>query len=190
MKRKSEITVLCGVAMLMLVSCKPTENNYRSAYEVAQRQKENQVAVDAELGIPEGGLIDEDGPQKQVVDGDAIMVMHEALSAVKDPEDEKTGEGKALLRKYVVAVSGFKMPTNSHALAHDLRKKGYKDAMTVKNKRDTYYAIIGSYATIQEAKQAAKEFAEKHRGYNYVSLGAAPVVVEGINLPSSGIIIK
>lgn len=72
--KKSLILLSVAIAMTGMVGCKPTEKNYQAAYDVAKKKRQASDALDAELGIPSGGLINTDGPMLHVVHGDSVYV--------------------------------------------------------------------------------------------------------------------
>ena len=70
--------MLLGMALaaVVLTGCKPTEKNYRAAYDaaVSKREKVNEsLAAD--------GLISEDAPRKQMIDGEEFYFAIDGVKA-------------------------------------------------------------------------------------------------------------
>ncbi|MDE6338946.1 MAG: hypothetical protein K2K97_04055 [Muribaculaceae bacterium] len=144
---------------LLLVGCKPTEKNYRAAYDAAigKRQAE-QKALDAD------GLIAEDAPRPMYMDGDTIYFANDVLKA-----DDR-------LKALNVAVAMFKMNTNAISGAKALQDKGI-DAFPVQAFGDKWYIIGGAFANLDEARAFMKEFRAKNPDYPHIGLGGHPVII-------------
>ena len=74
MKIKHMICISAAMVALMFVGCKPTENNYKAAYDAAVSKRQE---VAKEQMRPASGLMSDDGPQLRVVDGDSVYVLRE-----------------------------------------------------------------------------------------------------------------
>ena len=164
----------CSVALLILVSmafvgCKPTEKNYKSAYDAAVNKRKAAEALDADLGIPGGKLQQVDGPAIKVVNGDTVYISVQHLKFVDGVENER--------HRYNVAVSAYKMKTNCAALVSDLFAKGYQ-AFGVQNPEGMFYVIAGSFSTLDEAAGFDKSFRVKEKNHVYSGLPSAPVIIE------------
>lgn len=157
------------MAAVGFVGCKPTEKNYKAAYDAALQKREAAVAADADLGIPEGGLQQLDGPQRRVVNGDTVYLLVERIRFFDGEEHE--------MHKYNVAVSGYKMKTNCAAQVSDLFTKGYK-AFGARNAEGTFYVIAGSFDTLDEAAAFDKAFVGKEKKHVYSGLPGAPLIIE------------
>lgn len=156
------ICLSCFLAMFS--SCKPTEKNYRAAYDaaIAKREKAN-----AENMLPASGLLTVDGPRLHVVGGDTLYVMNEHLKAYPD---------SIHLKEYNVAVAMFKMRTNASALASRLSTE--KHAFFVaQGSEDKWYTIAGSFESLDAAIETGIDFKKQHPEYNYISLPGAPVII-------------
>lgn len=159
--------VLLLTGFVSLTGCKPTEKNYKSAYDaaVAKRQAENS---DPDLNLPAGGYQKIGAPVIKEIGGkdyDYLFVRAKPLN-----------EGDEM-HPYNVAVSVYKMPTNCQSQVRDLRDAGYA-AFGVKTGDDRYYVIAGSYPTIEEAASAADAYAAKNKEAVYVGLGASPLILQ------------
>lgn len=151
--------------LIFLIGCKPTENNYRSAYEAAKNKRE---AANAEAMVPTTGMLSDDGPMRKVVDGDTIFVSRDRLR--RDSVSEK------ILNTYNVAVGVYKMNTNAYAQVKALREEGY-DAVAVQTTGDRWYSVAGAFPTLKEARDFIHTFEKKHPDYPYIGLPGAPVII-------------
>ncbi|MDE6297579.1 MAG: SPOR domain-containing protein, partial [Muribaculaceae bacterium] len=150
---------------LTLTACKPTEENYKKAYDAAKAKRE---LANAEAMMPTTGLLSDDGISLKVVDGDSIFVSHERLRV--DPEL------KSELKTYSVAVGVYKMNTNAKAQANSLKQEGYK-AFASQTTGERWYTILGSFDKLEEAKKLIFEFKKKNPDYPYIGLPNSPVVI-------------
>lgn len=154
------------IAVLILPGCKPTEKNYKAAYDAALSIRQAE-AEDPDLNIPVEGYKKIGDPEKKEINGKSYNYVFQHLR----PVDEEVE-----MQPYNVAVSVYKMPTNCKSQARDLRESGYQ-AFAAKTGDDRYYTIIGSYSTIEEAAIAVDNYMKKHKGAIYVGLGDSPVIV-------------
>ena len=166
--KKSLILLSVAIAMTGMVGCKPTETNYQAASDVAKKKRQASDALDAELGIPSGGLINTDGPMLHVVHGDSVYVKVDRVRMLE------SSSGK--LQQYNVAVGSYKMNTNCVAQVEDLCSKGYS-AFGVMNADRVYYVIAGSFPTLEEAAAFDTLFQRKERGQVYPGLNGKPVII-------------
>lgn len=154
---------LC-MAALTLPACKPTEKNYRAAYDAAKSKRE---AAEAEQMIPATGLLSDDGPELRIVEGDTLYVSRDRL---------RFGAGETFEGAYTVGVGVYRMDTNARAQAERLKEKGY-DSRALQTSGDRWYCTVGAFATVDEARAFIKEFRRKNSGYPYIGLPGAPVVL-------------
>lgn len=162
MKKSIYFALILG--SLLLAGCKPTEKNYKAAYDaaVAKREKANSDGV-----LPADGLLQDDGPRKQKIAGEDLYVLNERTNPL-NAENE--------VKKYSVAVAVFKMPTNAKSGAESLRGRGYK-AFAVRARGDRYYIFAGSFDNEAEAKECYLKFKKDFPDYSYIGLPDSPVVV-------------
>jgi len=162
------IKYLCVAALAFsFIACKPTEKNYREAYDAAKAKRE---AAEAEKMIPASGLLSDDGPSMRIVEGDTLFVSNDRLRAVKTDSMHKAPAA------YNVAVGVYRMSTNAEASAADLRKEGY-DASAMQTTGNRWYTIVGSFADLKDARLLIGEFKKKNPGYPYIGLPGAPVII-------------
>lgn len=156
------LALICVV--LFSGGCKPTENNYRAAYDAAKNKREK---ANEEQFVPTTGLLNDEGISMKVVEGDTLYVTRDRLSRNIDNPD--------LLKTYNVAVGVYKMNTNAKAQAQALADKGYP-AFAVQTTGDRWYAIAASFDTLEEARKFIADFRKKNPGYPYIGLPGAPVI--------------
>ena len=157
--------ILLGMVGLMWAGCKPTEKNYRAAYDAAQAKRE---AAIKEQMLPATGMLSDDGPQLRIIGGDSVYVLQERV---------RLADSRRLPKKWAVAVGVYKMDTNAKSNAEALQGEGYKNAFVAKAPTAKYYTVTDCYMTLDSARVAGKEFRMKHKGYPYVGLPGAPVLL-------------
>lgn len=165
MDRHIILTVSAALAALTFVGCKPTENNYKAAYDAALAKR--QQAAEEQMR-PATGLLNDEGPQLRIVNGDTVYVMRERL---------RLPDGAAVSGKWGVAVSLFKMDTNARAAAAAIKERGFDEAMYVRASGDRYYTLSAVTATLDSAIVASRRFSEAFPDYPYIGLPGAPVII-------------
>ena len=157
---------ICLLAALALTACKPTEKNYKAAYDAALGKRE---AAKAELGVnlPEGTLQSVDGPQLKEVNGVNVYVLNRRIRPVE--------EGAALPASYNVAIGTYKMDTNCKAQVEALKAEGY-EAFAAKDAEPMYYTIAASFPTLDEAVKFSEKY-RKGKDRVYVGFPNAPVII-------------
>lgn len=191
MKKNTKYLIVAVLALLLAsMSCKPTENNYRTAYNAATQNRGKQKDLDRDLGIPDGGLLNEEGPQKVQLDSVSVKVGREFLSVVGDDrhvdKKEEFPPYPKFVQRYVVVVAKYKMSTNAHAQSGDLRRRGL-ESVVMKNREGDYYVTCGSGKDFTEAVGIKNDFENRHKTYNYVGLEGSPVIIEVGNIGAGGL---
>lgn len=153
-------------SLLILAGCKPTEKNYKAAYEIAQGKKDK---AKAEEDPEEAGMIRVGQPRTQVVNGEEVGVLNEYLSVDKGVERKSVN----------VVVAQLKMPTNAKSGAENLCKMGYK-AFAAQGQGDRWFVVAGSFDTMQEGLDFIKKFRTRNPEYPYIGLSGAPIIVRMI----------
>lgn len=162
---KYSIVISAAMAALMLVSCKPTEKNYKAAYDAALKKR---AEVAEQQMRPATGLLSDDGPQLRIVDGDSIYVLRERLRML---DGSKPGA------HWAVAVGVFKIDTNAKASSADLNAAGWKTAAPAKAQAGKFYTIADTLASLDGARSRAREFKLAFPEYPYVGLPGSPVLI-------------
>ncbi|MDE7180103.1 MAG: hypothetical protein K2N88_02760 [Muribaculaceae bacterium] len=156
--------ISAALVALIFVGCKPTEKNYKAAYDSALAKREQAAA---EQMRPASGLLSDDGPTMRVIEGDTIFVTRERI---------RLDNGERPSGQWAVAVALFKMDTNAKAIAADLREV-WPDASNVKGVQGHHYAVISTVETLDSARNAIRIFNDANPYWNYIGLPGAPVVI-------------
>ena len=158
--------IILSVVFCLLTSCKPTEKNYKAAYDAALGKREASMA-DIDVDLPEGALQEVDGPQLKEIDGVKVYVLNERIRRVD--------EGMAMPGNYNVAVGTYKMITNCKAQAESLKTEGY-EAFPAKTMGGMFYTIAASCPTLSDAVKFIQNYKSK-KDRVYVGLPNAPVII-------------
>ena len=151
---------------LILSSCKPTEQGYKAAYDAALNKRE--LAKDyTDVNLPEGAIIQTDGPILREIDGENVYVQNIRIKPYS--------EYSVLPGTYNVAIGVYKMNTNCAAQVKNLREEGF-DAFVAKDTEDRYYYIVGSFDSVKEAIELSNKY-QKKKNRVYIGLPDAPVII-------------
>ncbi|MDE7402560.1 MAG: hypothetical protein K2M87_04010 [Muribaculaceae bacterium] len=154
------------ICMSALISCKPTEANYKAAYDSALLKREQAAK---EQMRPATGLLSDDGPQLRVVDGDSIYVDHTRL-LLEDGSPLKNG-------KWAVVVGKFKMDTNAKSSAEALKKAGFSGAVMAKANGGRYFAVAATFEKLDSAKIESHRFMKTFPDYPFIGLPGKPILI-------------
>lgn len=164
MKSKHIYFIAAGAVLVMgMGACKPTEKNYRAAYNAAQAKRQAAVADDF---IPSQGLQSTEGPRLTTVGESKIYTWSEPLKS----DSVKLGICN-------MAVGLYSMDTNARSLAERLRTEGYSQAGVVTNGDGKFYVVAVVTTTLEEAAVAVAKFEKRHAGFPYSGLPGAPLVL-------------
>lgn len=189
--------LLAALAASLFAGCKPTEKNYKAAYDVAlkKRQQESGDATDRSEGHR---LITDDGARTI---GAAGREWHYSVINLSPTDGASTVKGKSpgtrtdkpaapdavaetrLTKsddenKWVVAVSRYRMPTNARSQVADLLSQGFSGALVMKDASDRYYAVAGRFATLEEAGRCALRLTAKLAATAFVGFDGEPLLIE------------
>lgn len=139
----------------MLPACKPTEKNYRAAYDIAMAKK----AAETD-DLAQEGLISSDAPTMRIVEGDTLYFKSFPLSL-----ENKEAKQQA----YSLVVDQFKMPTNARSSAAVIREKGF-DAEVAKSTGGRWFVIAGGAETLDEARLLTNRFRQAFPSYPYIGV--------------------
>lgn len=162
---KAISVISAATVALMLVSCKPTEENYQAAYDAALKKRAE--AAEQQMR-PATGLLSDDGPQLRIIDGDSVFVLRERLRHL---------DGSRPAGCWAVAVGVFKIDTNAKASAVDLVSAGWSVAMAAKAQGGKFYVLADTLESVDSARTSAAKFKKCFPDYPYVGLPAAPVLI-------------
>ena len=166
--RKLLIFIAVG---LLLAACKPSENNYKLAYDTARRLERE--------GLDDGvfELMQQEAlPPMVHVLGDSVRVKRVALKWYYTPAAIDSGR-PIEPAAYNVAVSMFKMPTNAKAQADAIAAEGYRSCV-MRHRSDTYYVIAGAVESLDSAARLSSRYLSTHKS-GYVGL-TCPVALQPI----------
>ncbi len=158
------VTVIMGIT-----GCKPTEKNYKAAYDAAKAKREA-AKSDSDLALMlDGHTLDTSEGGSAVTDRAGDSYPQKAITLVF--ENEMDGEGD-----YYLAVSSYSMPTNARAQAHDMDAKG--DTVTVARDTDSkWYVIAGRSVDRTSAAAMAERFVGTHPGFSFIGLDGKPLIL-------------
>lgn len=151
--------------LLLLSACKPTEKNYRTAYEKAAQVSHRKAMADS-IGFSGERLELIDGPRVRVVNGDSILMGREMVRPLDKADTGEEG-------RIGIAVARFTRPTNARHHADDLRKD-YPHSFVAKDGGDNYYVMIKRVPDVDSAIEPIRVFQLAHPGYPYIGLGQGP----------------
>ena len=147
-------------AGIALTGCKPSERNYKSAYDVArakaEREERERSELNREMGLSDATLQEVDGARLETVAGRPSVWGKRTRLARADSVAE-----------YSVAIATFKMPANAEALAADMRGAGFSASRTAKQ-GERYYTLIGESPDPAEMVLLMERFEKKYKEYHYV----------------------
>lgn len=161
MKKILPILILAALA----VGCKPTEKNYQQAYDLAVQKREESLTSIS------GGTLDAiDGPRKEVIEGDTILVATGTFMTYEAPPEPSA------VGKIGIAVAQYGMDTNAKRHAADLRKK-YPGAFVATDGRKQYYVVVDRVLNTKEAVKPIAEFKKNNPDFRYIGLPSGPVAI-------------
>lgn len=160
--KKILIWAVAAVVATAFSACKPTEKNYREAYEAAINKRQQSDADPDEVG-----LIREGSPRVQVIEGDSLYFLYETI---------RPDEGAVLNGPLSVSVGKFKMMTNARSGAKALREQGF-DAFAARAAAERWYVIAGNCESVKEAKELMARFRKKNPSYPYIGQEGHPVII-------------
>lgn len=164
------MTLLLLTLLSGLGGCKPTEKNYRSAYDVAREKRERdereRAARQEEMGMTGSAILDQDGVTTVNIDGRDVYARHLNFARADSVAD------------YAVSVATFRMSSNAIAMAADLASGGYPETRALKS-GERWFLIIGSDSTPAGALGIADGFAASRPDWQYVGQPGIIMVIGG-----------
>lgn len=154
--------------LLLLGSCKTTEENYRTAYDKAIVGRDSAMAFDSTIY----------GRHRRNVDSRYVTAGNGDTVEVKTMHVKITPDGGGIaewLAPYSVVVGQFKTLTNARSLRERVVEAGYPRAFIVENAEPYYYIILSSWATEREAVDAAAQLL--HSEYPFPMRAPLPYVL-------------
>lgn len=164
------LLLLLPALLVGTTGCKPTEKNYRSAYDVARekRDREERERADrqAEMGMTDAAMVDHDGVSTFKIDGRDVYARHVNFAR---------GDSVA---PYAVSVATFRMSSNAEAMASDLVEGGVRDARALKSE-ERWFLVIGSAPTAAGALGIMDGFTASRPDWQYVGQPGIMMIIGG-----------
>lgn len=138
---KNTIFLIIGL-MVALTACKPSEANYKRAYDTAiaaGRDADEDSTIYA-------GMRRQMSQREAVLDGDTVMIKTQWVSATADG-----GGTNDSIRQYCVVAAEFKQVFNARSMRDRLAGMGYNGAFVVQNSEPRYYVVALSTSQADEA---------------------------------------
>lgn len=148
--------------MALAAACKPTEKNYRQAYEAAKAKREY-VDPDADLMMGGHKLLDEESSNWKVLGTDTLEIRHFYMKPVG--VEKWPNEGP-----YRLAVAMFKMNTNANSLLADIKKRTTQHPVVATDSKDRHYIIAGSATSIDSLAQVLATFKKENPGFSFIGM--------------------
>ncbi|MCM1152939.1 MAG: SPOR domain-containing protein [Muribaculum sp.] len=171
MMKRIKTVLLIAAASLYIIGvggCKPTEKNYKAAYEAADAKRRADLE---QRGLGNMTLQNDLNISKRPVGekGDSIWICHDLLTLEAD-EISGLSEGR-----YGVAVAMFRMPANANAMSEDLRSRGMKAAVG-KSGNGKWFVLSNIFTTLNDAAAGIQAFERENPDFLYVGLPAPAIV--------------
>ena len=133
------------LVLLGFAACKPSEENYRQAYERTMARD----SVRTEFNETVYGRYRREARQLESRDdnGDTASVTVMRVSVTPDG-----GAIREHLKKYNVVVAGFKQLLNAQSMRQRMQDGGYPGAFVVQTAEPYYYVVAGSFADVPAAR--------------------------------------
>ncbi|MDE6811104.1 MAG: hypothetical protein K2J15_02010 [Muribaculaceae bacterium] len=171
--RREECILLIVGALLsgfLMTGCKPTEKNYRSAYNAAlekrERDEERRRELQSDLGVDREALhdVDEAGSMMITLTDPTGEEELRLLSKARNFHREDS------VRGVVAAVATMKMESNARSLASDLNVAGFPKARAVRSGED-YVVIIDEGETPSALSLYVTKFRKLYPEFLYMGQG-------------------
>lgn len=149
----------------MTVSCKPTEKNYRTAYDTAmikrQAEEEARRQLEKDLDIVGEGLLEEvDGTRREVLGGDTVWALHTRF-AQRDS-----------ILPYSLAVAKLAMRANAHAMTE--RHPHWKAASS----NDNFYILAAQSHSLDSILHARRAFIKANPDFHAIALPGITIIIQ------------
>lgn len=159
------ILAVCFGIAAMLAACKPTEKNYKEAYDLAlQKEREG---LDEETFAK---IKAESEPKWRVIGTDSAQFEIRPFSPV-------SGEGAEIpLKPYNVAIGKYKMMTTAVSHRSRLLEKKYPAAILTTPDKE-YYVIIAECEKIEDALDVIKSYTKENPEQKYIGLSRPLIAI-------------
>lgn len=155
--KHTTLRIIAAVVVLLtaLAACKPTEQNYRNAYEAARLKQDQSGGLDSTIY----SRLRPQGDGAKLVAGSDTLTMH--TITIGYPED--AGASATTLHRYNVVVGQFKQIFNARAMRQRLINDGYEGAMILQTREPLYYVVAESCVTPEGAAEAIRRVGSDSR---------------------------
>ncbi len=158
-----------GACLLLLTaSCKPTEKNYREAYEKTMTGRADSALDGTIYGDMRRNMQHEIGNVKADGRQASIVSVHVKIT-------EGAGAKDAKLRKYCVVAGQFKQLFNAKSMCERMAANGYPNAFVMQTGEPDYYVAAASY---DEMKAATDMLSRLSRDANLKLKDPMPMLVQ------------
>lgn len=159
---------LFALFLILATGCKPTEQNYKAAYDKAYDAAQKKIESETESidGVKMESL---NGPRVEVVEGDTVLVAPGRTRPFETTLDKSKG-------RMGIAVAHYKMPTNARKHSADLNAE-YPESMVAYDGSENYYVVLSVVPSLKDAAPIIKEFKAKHPDFRYIGLPEGPRVI-------------
>lgn len=145
--------VVTAVTLTGILSCKPSEKNYRKAYEATINGRDTTAREFDETIY--GRYRRQMRRTQLVVSGDTLDVRSQRVSLTKSGGG-KTGSIKA----YMVVIGGFKQLFNAQSMRERLVGMGWPETFVVQTAEPYYFVVVSSYNDVTKARADIEKITE------------------------------
>lgn len=139
------------LALLLCVACKPSEDNYKSAYDAA---KQHQITGDS---LVDANLMNNQMPRSMVFGNDTLPVLTDYIRITANGGADTN---QSAVKRYCVAVGKFKQVFNARSMRARLISQGYSEAIVLHNTTKDYFVIAASTNNHVEARKLLDSIAQ------------------------------
>lgn len=144
-----------AIAASLLAGCKPTEKNYKLAYDKAMEKKHAGVTEEVY-----DMMLQESLPRYMHTPGDSVRTFSEAIIWQYTPVEVDSGR-KTDPAPYNLAVAKYSMLTNAKSHADNLAADGWKSCV-FRNGEPVYYVVVKRSANLDSVAKAAHEYVRRY----------------------------
>lgn len=168
---KTTKLIFMAVAMLLLAgACKPTEKNYRAAYDAAKAKREYKDP-DEELLTGGHRLLSDDATNWVVLGQDSLQTERIWLKPSDGAKWPQSGP-------YRLAVAMFKMSTNANSTLSDLKKHKGLTPVIAEDGQKRLFLIAGSATTPDSLAAVLSTFRKAAPDFTYIGMEKSrPMVI-------------
>lgn len=128
--------ILVSAVLIGVASCKTTEANYKTAYEIAKKKK-----TETGDSLIDRSLANSNNPKLMVIQGVQLPVFTEYVGLTKG----EFTEGYKI-KRYCVVVGKFTQLFNARQMRKRMINCGYDDACLLQNRTNQFYVSVATTA--------------------------------------------